>query len=67
MEFYTMKPNFQAMTIQELKAYLVEHRNDTEAFHTLMDKIKTGTNLDFYSIADANRFPELLEQSRKTS
>jgi hypothetical protein len=60
-----MKTNFQLMTIQELKAYLLEHRNDTEAFHALMDKIKTGTNLDFYSIADANRFPELLEQSRK--
>jgi hypothetical protein len=66
MEFYAMKPNFQAMTIKELKAYLLEHRNDTEAFHTLMDKIKTDT-LDFYSIADVNRFPELLEKSRKTS
>lgn len=61
-----MKPNFQAMTIKELKAYLLERRNDTEAFHTLMDKIKEGT-LDFYSIADVNRFPELLEKYRETS
>jgi hypothetical protein len=66
MEFYAMKPNFQAMTIKELKGYLLEHRNETEAFNTLMDKIKTDT-LDFYSIADVNRFSELLEKSRKTS
>jgi uncharacterized coiled-coil protein SlyX len=64
MELHAMKPNFQAMTIQELKAYLVEHRNDTEAFHTLMDKIKTGDNLNFYEMADVSRFPELLAQAR---
>lgn len=65
MELYTMKPNFQAMSIKELKAYLLEHRNDTEAFHTLMDKIKAEPNRKFYLIEDMDRFPELLEEARK--
>lgn len=60
-----MKPKFEAMTIQELKVYLLEHRSDTEAFYALMDKIKAGSNLNFYSVTDVSRFPELLEQARK--
>lgn len=60
-----MKPDFQSMSIKELKAYLLEHRNDTEAFHALMDKVKGIPNRKFYSIEDIDRLPELLEESRK--
>ncbi|MEH1958509.1 MAG: hypothetical protein V7L05_01115 [Nostoc sp.] len=38
------KPNFAAMSKSQLKAYLLEHRNDAEAFHALMDKITSEPN-----------------------
>lgn len=34
-----MKPNFQRMTKKELRAYVLAHRDDDEAFYALVDKI----------------------------
>ncbi|MDZ7993600.1 MAG: DUF6887 family protein [Nostoc sp. EfeVER01] len=34
------KANFQAMTKQELRAYVLEHRDDQEAFYALTDKLR---------------------------
>lgn len=36
-----MKPNFQAMSLSELRAYVLEHREDEAAFHALVDRYKT--------------------------
>ncbi|MEA5533989.1 DUF6887 family protein [Crocosphaera sp. XPORK-15E] len=33
-----MKPNFEAMTIQELTAYLRSHRDDLEALDALVNR-----------------------------
>ena len=33
-----MKSKFEAMSRQELRAYILEHRNDDEAFHLYMDR-----------------------------
>ena len=33
------KPNFKTMTSQELKAYLLSHRDDDEAFYAYVDKV----------------------------
>jgi hypothetical protein len=33
------KPNFTTMTILELRAYVLEHRNDQDAFYALSDRI----------------------------
>jgi hypothetical protein len=35
-----MKPNFQAMSLSELRAYVLEHREDEAAFHALVDCYK---------------------------
>jgi hypothetical protein len=35
------QPNFNAMTRCELRAYLLDHRNDEAAFHAYMDKLAT--------------------------
>jgi hypothetical protein len=34
-----MKPNFDLMSIAELRAYLLAHRDDDEAFYKLADRL----------------------------
>jgi hypothetical protein len=60
-----MKPNFQTMSIPELKAYLLENRDDGEAIHTIIEKIHTNPNTKRYSAEDADRLPEIYEEHRK--
>lgn len=40
-----MKPDFAAMNRAQLRAYVLEHREDTEAFPALADKILANPNL----------------------
>jgi hypothetical protein len=35
----SVKPNFATMTTIELRAYVLEHRDDEEALHTYLDKL----------------------------
>ncbi len=35
------KPNFSAMSTSELRAYVLKHRSDNEAFYALSDRIHT--------------------------
>jgi hypothetical protein len=58
------KPNFAAMSKTELKRYLLEHRNDTEAFHALMDKINAEPNPKFYTIDEIGKLQKLIEAKR---
>jgi hypothetical protein len=58
------KPNFAAMSKTELKRYLLEHRNDKEAFHALMDKINAEPNPKFYSIDEIGKLQKLIEEKR---
>jgi hypothetical protein len=40
-----MTPDFQAMSVAELRAYVLEHREDEMAFHALVDQLtKNGTD-----------------------
>lgn len=34
------KPNFKEMSTAELRAYVLEHRQDNDAFYALSDRIK---------------------------
>lgn len=61
------KPNFATMTKPELKAYLLEHRNDTEAFHALMDKVTSEPNQQFYTLEEADKLQELVQRRRSTN
>jgi hypothetical protein len=58
------KPNFAAMTRKELRTYILEHREDDEAFQVYMDRV-TAEPSEIYpapqSIDDLRNFPELLE------
>ncbi len=59
-------PNFDQMSKSELKAYLIKHANDTEAFYALMDKVKAEPNPVFYSLEDVERLEELIETKQQS-
>lgn len=60
-----IKPDYYAMSIKELKAYLLVHRNDTEAISVIIEKIKADPETKSYAPEDADRFPEIYEEHRK--
>lgn len=64
-----MNPDFKAMTRKELLAYMLEHRDDDEAFHVFMDKVHAEPPTEIYpapqSINDLKHFPQLLEEFRR--
>lgn len=35
----SVKPDFATMTTIQLRAYILKHRDDEEAFHTYLDKL----------------------------
>jgi hypothetical protein len=59
-----MKPDFQAMSQAELRAYVIAHPQDVEAFETLADRAYANPNPQWYQPQDLSRFTELLEQDR---
>ncbi len=61
-----MKPNFQSMTIQELKKYVLEHRDDQEAFCRLVDRLDAQSGSPLYTARDIDRFPELLREHQQS-
>ena len=61
--------NYHSMSRAELRAYILEHRDDEQAFHAYMDKLKSEPVLANGSMADLEdsaRFSELLERVQKT-
>lgn len=60
-----MKSDFQTMTIRELKKYVLEHRNDQEAFQALMDRVDAQPQEQVYGEIDAEEFSVLVEQHRR--
>jgi hypothetical protein len=53
--------DFGSMSKSELKRYLLEHRNDTEAFHALMDKVNAEPNQKFYTVEEVDVLEELIK------
>jgi hypothetical protein len=57
-----MKPDFKSMSQAELRAYVIAHPQDDEAFETLADRAYANPNPQWYQPEDLCRFPELLER-----
>ncbi|MBN3948897.1 MAG: hypothetical protein V7K14_01510 [Nostoc sp.] len=53
------------MSKSQLKAYLLEHRNDAEVFHALMDKIASEPNQTFYTVKEVGKLQELIEDRQR--
>lgn len=67
-ENYMNQPNFQTMNQAELRAYVLAHREDTEAFYALADRLKSKPGRKL-SESDLERIPEILteiKQKRQT-
>jgi hypothetical protein len=47
-----MKPNFASMTRKELKAYVLQHRDDQEAFQILMSRRSPDSEATWYKFAN---------------
>jgi hypothetical protein len=66
-----MKPNLYEMSLKELRAYVLAHRDDNEAFYAYMDKSKTEGNWvkmpPLNSVYDLDNYPEFLEKIHKDS
>lgn len=64
-----MKPDFQAMSRKEFRAYVLKNRDDDEAFYAYMDKVKTETKRvkhpPLKSINDLENYPDFLEKIRR--
>ncbi|MUG94793.1 hypothetical protein F7734_21445 [Scytonema sp. UIC 10036] len=64
-----MKPNFNEMTLKELRTYVLAHQDDNEAFYTYMDRSKQeGTWVKMpplQSMDDLDNYPEFLETISK--
>jgi hypothetical protein len=63
------KENLQTMSLGELKAYVLSHREDDQAFYTYMDRLKTEATSTAYpplkSIEDMENYPEVIERLKQ--
>lgn len=61
------KPNFAAMTAQELRSYVLAHRDDEEALQAYLDKLHESSNARFYKAEDdvADAIAEYLKTRRQ--
>ncbi|WP_138500116.1 DUF6887 family protein [Nostoc sp. PA-18-2419] len=57
-----MKPDFDTMSIAQLRAYLLLHRNDDEAFYKLADRLEASSeDTDLYPIPDTPENVAIME------
>ncbi|MBD1842555.1 hypothetical protein H6F89_03820 [Cyanobacteria bacterium FACHB-63] len=55
-----MKPNFEAMTREELRAYVLENREDDEALAALINR--RNPNAIKYTTSDPEEIKEILRK-----
>ena len=64
-----MKHNFEAMSRAELRSYILEHRDDDEAFYAYVDKSKAEGNWvkmpAINLMDDLENYPEFIDKIRK--
>jgi hypothetical protein len=57
-----MNPDFDTMSIAELRAYLLSHRTDDEAFYKLADRLEANPDsTDLYPIPDTSENIAIME------
>ncbi len=63
-----MKPNFESMNKKELRAYLLQHREDSEVVSAYLEKLRLEANWATFpaltSVEDLDNFPEFLNKLR---
>jgi hypothetical protein len=63
-----IKREFESMSREELRAYILEHREDERAFQVYLDRV-TAEPGEIYpapkSIEDLSHFPDLVTKNRR--
>ncbi|WP_038026390.1 hypothetical protein [Synechococcus sp. PCC 7336] len=63
--------DLQMMSLKELKAYVLSHREDDQAFHTYMDRLQAEATWTSYpplkSMEDMENYPEVIERFQQDS
>jgi hypothetical protein len=59
-----MKPDFKMMSQSELRAYVITHSEDIEAFEILADRAYADPHPQWHQPEDLVRLTELLAQDR---
>ena len=63
-----IQPDYKQMTRNELREYMLAHRDDEQAFHTYMDKVQqeaVKTPINDEVIADPQKFATFIEQNKQ--
>lgn len=53
MEVLVMKPNFTTMSKRDLRAYLIAHPEDKDAFHTFVDRFTADASPETFDIPNS--------------
>ncbi|PSF37132.1 hypothetical protein C7H19_11885 [Aphanothece hegewaldii CCALA 016] len=65
------KPNFKTMSKKELQSYILEHRDDQEAFYAFVDKLHSEANWvempPLSTLEDLEHYPEFTKRIRNPS
>jgi hypothetical protein len=65
------KPNFAAMSQKELHSYILNHRDDQEAFYAYVDRLHEEGNWvempPVESVQDLEKYPEFTARFRNSS
>ncbi len=57
-----MTPNFEKMTKTELRAYLISHPDDKNAFQAFVDRYTSDAPSDTYDMAKSPEDVKIIEQ-----
>lgn len=61
-----MKPDFDTMSIAELRAYFLSHRDDNEAFYKLADRLESSSeDIELYPCPDTPENIAIMEAAIK--
>lgn len=56
------KPDFQRISVDELRTYMLAHREDQEAFHALMDRLAAQTPLAVLEPGDVSNLKDVIQR-----
>jgi hypothetical protein len=58
-----MNPTFETMALEDLRAYVLSHRDDTTAFHMLIDRTRPSTPRTQYPCPNTPENVEIMRQA----
>jgi hypothetical protein len=58
-----MNPTFETMALEELRAYVLSHRDDTTAFHMLIDRTRPTAPRTKYPCPNTPENIEIMRQA----